>query len=257
MMLLFSTNLNVLSIKNVELDDNEQAIINEIVEKYLNSGSSLSMLNVKIEPRIVKTNKGFGVQLEFYEVDGNKEIMTILPYKVDENGELVNSFDYANKQKKSNQITINQEYQPVPSYFVDVIVTVRTYWGEYFLHLHPFYRHAGIEAWWSSNNLTASISSMTVNYESAGILYKYPDVISDMDGSKIQDYFYIKSSIVKSNPVKDTVYIDGSNAMNYDRVLLCTDFFNHGGFLYVKITYTVNGTTRTHDDSYIVYGPQA
>ncbi|RXZ80531.1 hypothetical protein EBB07_18450 [Paenibacillaceae bacterium] len=95
---------------------------------------------------------------------------------------------------------------------------------------------------------------MTVNYETAGELYRYPDCIDQsLSSTKVQDYYYKKSSIVKSNPTKGTVYIDGNNTMPLDRVVLLTDYFDHGGLIYLKLTYSVNGNTRTDDRSYYVY----
>ena len=205
------------------------------------------------EPQIVELTQGYAVQIEVQTSDDETALTTIIPYKVDENDNLINSFQYLAQQ---NNIIRPMAESTVPTTFVDVTLTVKTYYAHYTSSTHflNFYRHAGIEAWWSSNNSTVSVSSMTVNYETAGELYRYPDVMTQsLSSTKVQDYYYKKSSIVRSNPTKGTVYIDGNNTMPLDRVVLLTNYFDHGGLIYLKLTYSVNGTTRTNDTSYYVY----
>ena len=105
--------------------------------------------------------------------DENYVSKTIIPYKILENGELVNSFEYA---KTISPRAINQN----PVEFVDVTVTVLTYYALYQCHdFNWVYRHSGIEAYWSSSNSSATVSKMLVRYESCGDLYAYPDVVNN------------------------------------------------------------------------------
>lgn len=204
------------------LPSNADIIVKEVMEGQTKQFSVESVS----EPKIVELDQGYAVQLESKTSDDQTAVMTIIPYKIDENENLVNSFEYLSKVNEQNQGIIKpMDTIEVPTTFVDVTLTVRTYYAHYFswTNVANFYRHAGIEAWWSSNNSTVSVSSMTVNYETAGELYKYPDCIDQpLKDTKVQDYYYIKSSIVTSNPTKGTVYIDGNHAMPYDRVVLLT-----------------------------------
>lgn len=250
--------ISVFAEANEQLPPYSQEIINEVMSNSNAAGTPVALLNnsLSVSPQIVETDEGYAVLFEVIDNYGEKTVTTIIPYKIDDNDELVNSFEYASKQVVNAGIITPAASVEVPSKFVDVTVTVKTYYAQYFSSKHflNFYRHAGIEAWWSSTNDTASVSSLTVNYETAGELYAYPDVLSgSLDDTKIQNYYYIKSSIVKSNPVKNNVYIDGNNTMPLDRVVLLTDYFDHGGLIYIKLTYKVNNTTRTNDTSYYVY----
>lgn len=118
------------------------------------------------------------------------------------------------------------------------------------------YRHAGVEAYWNSSNSTTTVSNLSVRYETQGDLYAYPDVVNQgvISSTKLQSNYFIRSQINKANPVKNQNYIDGNHTMPYDRVVYCSDKFSHGGLVYLQCTYKTNGTTRTDDRSYDVYG---
>jgi len=236
-----------------ELPPNADIIVNEIVSAYSGKYSLSSVSDAKI----VEMDQGYAVQLESVTANNETAVTTIVPYKVDTNENLVNSFEYLSKINAQNQDVIKpMDTSEVPTTFVDVTLTVRTYYAHYFswTNVANFYRHAGIEAWWSSNNSTVSVSNMRVWYDTAGELYKYPDCIDKpLSETKVQDYYFIRSSIEQSNPTKGNVYIDGNHTMPLDRVVLLTDYFNHGGLIYLKLDYSVNGKSRSDERSYYVY----
>lgn len=127
------------------------------------------------------------------------EVTTIIPYKVTASGELVNSFEYAATSNQTDTAT------PIPSHFVDVTVTVKSYFAHYSsaVDIMSFYRHAGMEAYWSSDNATVEVDRLYVLYESAGELYAYPECIIQ-HGCKVQDYYFIGSYIEEEFPPRRT-----------------------------------------------------
>ena len=162
--------------------------------------------------------------IQMTETNGEMvEVTTIIPYKMLPNGELVNSFTYQPIQTRASGDSVSEK-------FVDVTVTTRAYFGQYsHQDISPiFYRHIGIDARWSSSNSTASVSNMTVWFDSAGKLYRYPDCTKDPEldqpSSLVQDYYHIRSTIDQDNPVKNKIYGDEGHAMPTNRVLKCTDF---------------------------------
>ncbi len=205
---------------------------------------------------IVKTNTiDSQFMLQSIEEDENKNIAltTIIPYKILEDGEMLNSFQYAyniaNKLAPQAKVT-------VPTTFVDVTITVITYYAAYQCKDWAWvYRHAGIEAYWSSSNSTVSVSNMLVRYDTKGDLYEYPTVVEKgvSNSTCLQRDYFKRSSINKSNPTKGTIYIDGNNTMPYNRVVYCSNFFEHRGLIYLKLNYRANGTSYVHDRSYYVY----
>ena len=54
-------------------------------------------------------------------------------------------------------------------------------------------------------------------------------------------------------PTEGKEFVDGKNVMPYDRVLLLTGYFNHGGLVYIQVVYTINGSKKTYDTNYYVY----
>ena len=90
-------------------------------------------------------------------------VMLVFPYKCTEEGEWINSFDYVSSNKARMSST-------KPVQLVDVTVTlIATYACEQNVNYWwYFYRHAGIEAYWSSSNSTASVSNMKAWFECYG-----------------------------------------------------------------------------------------
>lgn len=181
------------------------------------------------------------------------EVTTIFPYKITSDGELVNSFEYAPAQITRDSTN--------PTYFVDTTVTVVAYYARYDKTLengYIFYRHGGIEAYWNSSNSTVSVSNMNVNFDSAGHMYQYPECTTasfeSVSSYLIQKDYSIRSSINLNNPVEGQSYFDGDHTMSRSTVLDCANYYEHGGLIYIKLTYSVDGKSYTHDRSYKVYG---
>lgn len=176
------------------------------------------------------------------------EMTTIIPYKVTASGELVNSFEYANSsaQMRNTDLTTSN--------FADASVTVKTYFARYPspMNATTFFRHAGIEAYWSSNNATVEVDRLYVLYESAGELYAYPECISQPN-CKVQDYYFIGSYIDEEFPPEGRLYVSPEAPMPTNRVLCFTDFMFHGGNVYVQLEYYVNGEFEEDHHSYDIY----
>lgn len=191
--------------------------------------------------------------LQSIDVDefGDVTSTAIIPYKILETGEMVDSFQYALDNNISPQAT-----STVPTTFVDVTITVITYYALYQTADYSLvYRHAGIESYWSSSNSTVSVSNMFVQYDTKGDLYAYPSVVDNgvINSSPLQLNYFKRSKINKSNPVKGTVYIDGNNTMPFNRVVFLSNYFEHGGLIYLKLNYVANGKSYVNDRSYYVY----
>lgn len=181
------------------------------------------------------------------------EVTTIFPYKITSDGELVNSFEYT-----PTQITRDSTD---PTTFVDITVTIVTYYAKYDKTLYNgyiFYRHGGIEAYWNSSNSTARVSNLYVAYESVGHMYQYPECTTasfdSVPSYLIQKEYSIGSYINQDNPVKGQSYFDGDHTMSRSNVLDCPNEIEHGGLIYLKLTYSVNGKSDTRDRNYYVYG---
>lgn len=255
MVIIMTVSLNMTAFATDFETDNDSTILQQAIEidakitaqNYKNF-NIISLTNQKsaLLAEMNATNEKVLQAIE-YEDDLVK-VTTIFPYKVLNDGELINSFEYTPVQLRSAD--------PVPSEFVDVTVTVTAYFAHYFSmdNVANFYRHAGIEAYWSSNNSTVSVSNMLVRFDSAGQLYKYPECMTQsLSSTLVDNYYFIRSTIERNNPVKAQVYLDGNHTMPINRVLLCTDYFNHGGLVYLKLTYVANGKNYQHDRSYYVY----
>ena len=215
----------------------------------------VSLVEKNISPNTLGTaaSSNAAKALQAVNVDGEIiEVTTIIPYKCLPSGELVNSFKYASTQTRyagTNSIE-----------FVDVTVTATATFAVYsgMVNIAAFYRHSGVEAYWSSDVASASVTDMNVVFMSAGELYEYPECVTgDMDDAFVSDYYDITSEIEERNPVENRVYIDGSNIMPLDRVIYCPDYWNHGGSVYIALSYSVNGRSYQQDVEYFVFGERA
>lgn len=255
--MIFSLSVTTLAVSAEENVDSK-AYADSIMEQIFKVDNKLNLQNKKFNivslkkgELLNKTVSGINADQALQAIgtkNGLIEVTTILPYKVLSNGELVNSFNYTPKQLRNTS--------QVPTEFVDITITVIAYYAHYASNdgITPFYRHAGIEAYWSSSNSTTKVSNMYVIYDSRGDLHKYPECLSQsLSSTLLENDFFIRSEINKINPSKGVEYRDASNVMPIDRILHLTDFLNHGGLIYLKIGYSTNGKSYTHDRSYFIY----
>ncbi|WP_062106810.1 hypothetical protein [Bacillus niameyensis] len=248
---------NTLTVKADEVNNNLSAeTINEIIEQSKKESelTDKDFHLVSNENARIMANESTFI-LESIDKNENGDVIqtSILPYKILENGEMVDSFQYALNQGSNIS---PQATNTTPTKFVDVTITVITSFAMYRdIYFSPVYRHAGIEAYWSSSNSTVKVSNMLVRYDTRGDLYEYPSVVNNgvRNSTPLQKNYFKRSQISRSNPVKGTVYIDGNNTMPYNRVVSLTSYLDHKGLIYLKLNYVANGKTYEHDRSYTVY----
>lgn len=89
-------------------------------------------------------------------------------------------------------------------------------------------------------------------------MYQYPECTTasfeSVPSYLIEKDYSIRSSIDQNDPVKSQSYFDADHTMSRSNVLVCANYYEHGGLIYIKLTYSVDGKTYTHDRSYKVYG---
>lgn len=249
---------NISAVKADEVNNN---LSTKTINKIIEQSKKESELTDKEFNIVSNENAGImsnesKLMIESIEEKENGDVIqtSILPYKVLENGEMVDSFQYA--LNHDSDISL-QATDTTPTTFVDVTITVMTYYAIYKAADGAYlYRHAGIEAYWSSSNSTVNVSNMLVRYDTKGDLYAYPSVVDDgvRNSTPLQRNYFIRSQITKSNPVKGTVYIDGNNVMPFNRVVYMSNYLDHKGLIYLKLNYVANGKSYEHDRSYPVYG---
>lgn len=228
------------SVVSMATDYTEEMIVQQAIEMNDNTDwSSYNFTVITLEDN--KRNLDLGtkvIQGESIE-DGITTLTTIIPYKILEDGEMVNSFEYAECQGR----TVAQ-----PEFlFVDTTVKVNVYYNE-ITSLETgltYYRHLGADVMWTSTNTTASVSKLHLNYDSVGDL-------CDENYNYIEYSYAISTVIDKTNPVKNECYAQ-SNMMSSDRWLRCRNYDEHGGLVHIELDYTVNGNYYNHADSWYVY----
>jgi len=214
-------------------DETSNQIIEELIQSRTVDG--ISKNNFKIISLAGEDRESEkAVQIIKYD-NGVFTTTTIIPFKVLQDGSLVNSFKYVQGQSRY----IGQTTIP----FVDVSVTVNVYFG---YEIHPyyytkFYRHAGIEAYWSkiNQNTSVNVTLLNVVYETTGDLYEYPTCVNPSLNPSVaflESDFYTFSEIKQNYPTMGYVYIDGNNTMPYNRMVCCTNAITHGGYVVIEIT---------------------
>lgn len=241
------------------LNDSAMRTANQMVSNQvkilcdLDDESSLRMVTIK-DTREVNNSDGaagpeeYALQVKKEMENGDVEVSLLIPYKIDSEGGMYNSFAYASTRASSTHNTS----------FVDVVITVVTYYAAYQCSDYAWvYRHAGFDASWNASSSTTTVSNMLVQYDTCGDLYEYPSVVNVgvMNSQTLQSDYFIRSAVNINSPTKNQTYSDNdtSHIMPYSRVIYCSNYFNHGGLIYVQCSYSANGTSYTHDNSYYVY----
>lgn len=201
------------------------------------------------ENSISKNTSEYAIQA--VTTNGNQKIVTtIIPWKLLDDGELVNSFTVYD-DLKSQKVNVN---------FHDLKIVTYAYYSQYYRNdnFWSFYRAEGIDAYWTSSNSTVTVSYMHLNYDAAGEAYLYPTCTTCSEASLsnylINSSYYLSAAISKTSPSKGVTYSDYSNVMPYNVVLHCTNYYNHGGMVNITAIFTQNGTTYNVSDNFTVFG---
>jgi len=233
----------------------ESAIISQAIaldEASRVAGKNFKVVSLVEENDLSKDSETVGKEtkaIQSVSIDDDLvAVTTILPYKCLPSGELINSFDYTSSEVG------NAKFHTMT--FVDVTVAVTHHYmqnSRFDQYVVNFYRHAGVEAYWTSNNTSASVSNMNVVYLSRGDLYAYPDCMSGvLNDSFISSNYEIRSEINENNPVENRVFIT-ANHMPLDRVLVILGGATYGGSIEINLIYSVNGNSYSHYASYLAY----
>jgi len=251
-MMLASVNAFALS-----TNDNQEKAINEtILQQALVIDQDTTLLNKDFDIVSLCDASNTAKALRTFEQEGDtRKVITVIPYKIMEDGSAVNSFSYLSSE--DCHPTQTRDTYPYTATFVDLSVTITTYYNanQNTYNTLWFYRHVGITAYWSSSDSSVTVTNFVVMYNSKGDLYSYTGCL----GSNYSSYFlqsdYQAISVINvTSPTKGQVYNDMLNAMPTDRRLLLTDYFDHGGLVSLFVTYNKTGVTGAQvQDSYYVY----
>ena len=258
-MIWVGSGVNVVALESPrEVNGLSDDIIDIIMEQALQSDSQprtnidKSIVPIQSTYTTLSSVNEFAIQ----KIEQQNDIIlqtTIIPYKVNLQGELVTSFVYAATNGTARDSSL------VTSNFVDVTVTTIAKFARYFTgdRAYIFYRHAGVEASWSAISSDVIVDNLQAQFTSVGQLYSYPECVNDPDN--LEDYFIesgysISSTIDKDFPIENRVYADNSNSMYYDEVLLPGGTIEEGGTMFLSINYSVDGSSFDRQSRvYIVY----
>lgn len=182
--------------------------------------------------------------IEICTIENNmlkKEV--IMPSKITENGDIMNSFAYAQQLPETSKDFSIHDYQ-----FTDAIVYVTVYygfWQDITLTYTNYYQPFGITTRWTTITPGVQINNLYLDFTSTGLeCYNYGD-FSPVPGIGIATYV---SAINKGYPTENTVYTDWSGMMPDDRCLALTKSGSlpdgHAGRVHASISYNVNGTAK-------------
>lgn len=247
MAMVFS--VGVVSAEDVKINVND-LIIEQALEQYdMTNTSDFSASRVQstsVNGRCASNE--FAIQSTTFN-SNMIEATTIIPYKVLDDGSLMNSFEYAS-QRVSPRVT-----ESINKVFVDVTIYTTVYYAKEIAVTHtPYYRHGGIEAKWSSNNSGTHVNNMRLTYFSRGELFAYPDCINNRNSTMLQDGYYVQSLINEYHPQIGKTFIDGNNTMPYDRMVRFMNAILDGMHINYHIEFITNGQVRSYDSSVPIAG---
>ena len=188
----------------------------------------------------------------------NVAVSTYIPYAIDfDTGELVNSFVYASMVTESGEVS-PRNTQEISSQFVDVVVRTTAYYAKLSDSLGTiyYYRHAGLESAWTGSSGPFQMTRLYASYITKGDLKAYPDCVNQVSSPVLQYDYSIESLINQANPTMGTVYLDGNHTMPYNRAVHMADYYEDGGFVYVKVNYynRSTGQSKSAEKTYKIYG---
>ncbi len=191
------------------------------------------------------------------EHDNRIEVTTIIPYHIQEDGSLIDSFDYAKQLFGGG--SVGHTVTPTRD-MVDISVTYTVFYDQCaYNYLTPiYYRHGSLQAYWSSSKPLTNVT-LFVWYKSCGELHEYPkclDYENPADSYISGNPDYVTSTLIsKPNAVEGTKYYSAVGQMPTNRVLYFSKAFDlgHGGWVDIRVMYKLNGKIVNADRTDVIY----
>lgn len=189
-------------------------------------------------------------------------VTTIIPFKINAEGELINSFEYATNSAARSvtypiddlvdvTLTVTADVEKIPTFTMGdngVEITVPI----------ALYRHRGVTAYWNSNGSNITMNQMRVELISKGDLLYYERYITN--GTDYEDAVYIHdyslSSTINAGSIAAGVVRQAYNVMETQYALHPSKLLEHGGFIDIQLNYTINGAIRTVQKNYRIYNKE-
>ncbi len=215
----------------------ESVYFNQMVEELSADGTisadakKVEMVSLYSESGAVTDGKAVQVTTE---TESGIRVDTVVPYTIDENGNLTNSFAYA--------VTRASGSDTFPATLTNATVTFTTNYDSY--TAAPgwnVYRQKLFSFSWSGSGDTV-VTKISGTYQTDGVLYS-TDILTDASSPILDDSYRFSKSLTKTNPTEGTTYTN-TVSMPSTRVVRFTAFYDHGTNFTYDINYTVNGNTR-------------
>lgn len=261
LMVSFTSNIYV---KGESLQDNEtdytEIIWDQLLEQgIVNEGDIEHASIVSMTPdNIISTysiQDNTEMAIEIYEESGDDvEVTTIIPYKMQEDGTLMNSFEYYGMVPggESNETFSNQvNFTDMQVHFtIGYTVYMGSDWS-------PYYKPTSIRAKWTGGAST-TVTYMNVSYNSVGELHNYPACkqVSHDQSRYSSNSFTTVIAVQKSNPPKNTNYYGTflQGRLPSDKVVCYKSYVDgHGSTVSMNMYYKVGSQTYNHKNGYIIH----
>lgn len=244
----------------LETAENETILNNQILE-YVLQLDTRNLLKGDAYV-VINSDNGFKdaykVSNEGYIVSANQDgdrisYSVAIPLKLDNSGNLINSFKYASSLNKNTSNTKDYIYNNL----VDVIVYTNSQYSHYASSYgYNFYRPISVSAYWvpdSSSNI--SMSNAYVKFGIFGDGIPYPNCLNYSYDELKENVTCVDCSYtcwITNMPLSNIVYSDNSTLQS-NRAYWCHNFYNHGGQVFIGVQYTINGSSKEYTNSHIVF----
>lgn len=212
----------------------QQAI--ELDDKTNWTGHDFSVVTLECDnktERTVESEKRV-IQSESVE-DGIATLTTIIPYKVLEDGDVINSFEYADELSE-NSLARGVSYNDK---VVDIVIVTDVEYEVVAGSDMWYYRHGGIKSYWSSSSSATTVQQLTVTYKTQGDLYTF----SGNDIQQLQSSNHPTTSVIsQKNPGKGTTY-SAYDWTESGKVYAFTQS-SYGTWVTVEVEFTNNGNSK-------------
>lgn len=155
------------------------------------------------------------------EENGMVKHELLIPSKIDENGNLVNSFAYSENQGADLDFNL-----------VDLIVYISCYYQHNVINMTNIYRPTGFTFRWNSGSSDVSVDGIDISYVSTGRLVEFKTGLTV--GSEAS--YTWNDTKYFSNPSKNQVYYNWDHMMRSDLGLTCMNA-DYGGAVEFTIDY--------------------
>lgn len=244
-LVLSTTTIYAAEEKTVTVADVRDAVVAQAIEESDLVATKICKTDVLYAPTLSKSGdpEPVAVEVTYATTDDTSEKMTIVPYIIDKDDNIVSAFS----QVGTRAVNTNPEntISGSPSYITFYYIRATEYYYSNVVSYKIFGKPKTISFKYKTNASGVTVNSMSFNYTLYGTLHAYPDCLNQSNPASLGANASMSASRTVYSPASNTYYAQTASTASNRILYPAGSTLGVLGFVQVSPNVTYNGSTST------------